>query len=271
MLFDTSLAWPGLAALVPVVGAMLVLGAQRQQPLDSQPHLPSAGSQFLLSSGTGLWWSCLPMPANSTIQLWIGAGLLLTLVLGETSLRWWKTQPRKGLAARTTRQQTKATIPEHGSLGALAVGLKVAVMTKQPWLENRIDNSIEMAANEAYNLNPRKGECFLESRNGFKSPECLFGEGKVEAVVWGDSHANATVSSVATAAPGAVVELSNNSAQLSLGTINKVSGNQCAEFNKHTLELVNTKFSQEKFSRETALICISWESLFISIRFQHSK
>lgn len=248
VLFDTSLAWPGPAALVPVVGAMLVLGAQRQQsPWTANPISRRLGAS---SYSLYLWhWPLVVVLTYASEQhntAWIGAGLLLTLVLGETSLRWVENPARKGLAALTTRQQIGATILVVGSLGALAVGLKVAVMTKQPWLENRIDNSLEMAANEAYNLNPRKGECFLESRNGSKSPECLFGEGEVEAVVWGDSHANATVSSVATAAPGTVVELSNNSCPTVLGTINKVSGNQCAEFNKHTLELVNTKFSQEK-------------------------
>lgn len=252
VLFDTSLAWPGPAALVPVVGAMLVLGAQRQDsPWMNNPVFRRLGAS---SYSLYLWhWPLVVAMAYANEQhnpWWVGAGLLLTLLLGEASLRLVENPARKGLAALTGRQQISAFVLIVGGLSVLAVGLRVAVDTKQPWMVNRVDSAVEMASNEANNKNPKQDECHIGT--GFQSPLCRFGEGEVEAVVLGDSHANAVVSAVTAASPGAVVEMTYSACPTVLGAKRVVPGGRvapadhCAEFNDHSLELVNTKFALQK-------------------------
>lgn len=248
VLFDTSLAWPGPAALVPVVGAMLVLGAQRQHSFwTANPLSRRLGAS---SYSLYLWhWPLVVVLTYASEQhnpAWIGAGLLLTLLLGEASLHWVENPARKGLAALTTWQQISAVGLVVGSLGVLSVGVWAAIKTSQPWMAGRIDNTIELAANETFDVNPRRDECHLGPGKGFLSPLCRFGEGKIEAVVLGNSHANASVSAVAAAAPGATVELTYSGCATVFGLKLIETGYQCSEFNDYAIHLVNTDFPQQK-------------------------
>jgi len=248
VLFDTSQAWPGPAALLPVLGAMLVLGAQRQH----SPWTANLVSRRLGASSYSIYLWHWPLVVTLTYAseqhnpAWICASLLLTLLLGEASLRWVENPARKGLSVLSARQQISVVILVAGSLGALAVGLRVAVDAKQPWLEGRLNSAVELAANEALNINPRSEECLLAPGKGFKSPLCPYGKGEVEALVIGDSHTNATVSAVAVAAPGTTLELSYAGCSTVYGLERIVKGSQCAEFNDYALELVNTKFDYQK-------------------------
>lgn len=247
-LFDTSLAWPGPAALVPVLGAMLVLGAQRQDSMwTSNPLSRRLGAS---SYSLYLWhWPFVVALVYTSEQhnpVWIGAALLLTLLLGEASLRWVENSARKGLAVLTNRQQISVFILIVGSMGVLTTGLWGAMKTNQPWLADRLDSSIELTSNEALNFNPRREECHIGPGMGFISPLCHFGDGNIESVVWGDSHANASVSAVAAATPGTTVELTYSGCSSILGLKTKVLNDQCAEFNSHALELVNTEFTKQK-------------------------
>lgn len=248
VLFNTNLAWPGPAAVVPVVGAMLVLGAQRQQ----SPWTANLISRRLGASSYSLYlwhWPLVVLLTYASKQhnpAWICAGLLLTLLLGEASLRWVENPTRKGLGTLATRQQISAVVLVVGCLGVLAVGLRVAVDTKQPWMMNRLDSAIERAANESLNTEPRWDECLIQPGRDARSPLCRFGAGKVEAVVLGDSHATVSVSAVTATAPGSTLSLAYGSCSTVLGMKIIKPNSQCAEFNDYIIDLVNTKLTKPK-------------------------
>lgn len=245
VLFDTSLAWPGPAALVPVLGAMLVLGAQRQDSVWTANPL----SRRLGASSYSIYLWHWPLVVTLTYaseqhnQAWISAGLLLTLLLGEASLRWVENPARKGLAALTSRQQIRAVILVVSSLAALAGVIQGA---KSSWMATRVDSAVELAANEALNFNPRTAECLLAPGNGFKSPLCRYGKGGIEALVIGDSHTSATVSAVAATTPGATLELSYAGCSTVLGLERITPKSQCVKFNDGVINLVNSKFTNQK-------------------------
>lgn len=245
-LFDASLAWPGPAALVPVVGAMLVLGAQR----DASPWTANPVSRRVGASSYSLYlwhWPLVVALVYAGEQHhpgWIVAGLLLTLLLGEASMRLVENPARKGLAALTAWQQNTTFVLLVGSLGGLALGLNIAINTKQPWLVNRVDSVVELAADEALNFNSRRDECLLSPGKKLKLPLCRFGEGPLEAVVLGDSHANASVGAVAAVAPGSTLELTYSGCATAFG-LQRIA-HQCAEFNDDSITLINATFTRQK-------------------------
>ena len=246
--FDPAMQWPGYLALAPVLGAMLVLAAQRQNSFWTANYV--ARRLGASSYSIYLWhWPLVVALTYASEQHhpgWIGVGLLLTVVLGEVSLRWVENPARKWLTTLTNRQQIRAFVLAVGCLGFMAVGLRVAVDTKQPWMLERLNSAIELANNEMNNFNPRRDECHIGPGRGFESPLCSFGKGAIEAVVLGDSHANASVSAVAAAAPGTTVELTYSGCSTVLGLKRVAPNTKCSEFNDRAIELVNTDFSKQK-------------------------
>lgn len=64
---------------------------------------------------------------------------------------------------------------------------------------NNILNPAEEVAAEARNINPRRTECHPPS--GGSSPSCIYGGKNIRAIMIGDSHANALITSLAIANP----------------------------------------------------------------------
>lgn len=245
--FDSAMQWPGYLALVPVVGAMLVLAANRQRSwLTANPLARQLGAS---SYSIYLWhWPLVVLLTYAGEQAnpqWMVAGVLGSLLLGELSLRLVENPTRKGLNRSGLWMQSGQLAVVTGAIGLAAVLVFAGIKFAHPSLMGRIDPAIELVANEANNFNPRQGECLLgQPGRGFESPLCRFGEGAVEAVVLGDSHANASVSAVAAATPGATVEMTYSGCSSVLGL--KRKNHQCAEFNDHSLKQLNYHFIRQK-------------------------
>ena len=95
--FDPAMQWPGYLALVPVLGAMCVLAANRSDSwLTANFIARRVGAS---SYSIYLWhWPLVVALVYVNEQynpLWIGAALLLTILLGEASLRWVENPVRK--------------------------------------------------------------------------------------------------------------------------------------------------------------------------------
>ena len=100
-LFDQVMQWPGYLALVPVVGAMLVLAANRLNSwLTANPLARQLGAS---SYSIYLWhWPLvvlLTYAGETTNPLWIAVGIGLSVLLGEFSYRWVENITRPKLAS----------------------------------------------------------------------------------------------------------------------------------------------------------------------------
>ena len=232
--FDPSMQWPGYLALVPVLGAMGVLAANRSSSwLTANFIARRVGAS---SYSIYLWhWPfvvLLTYASETTNPLWIAAGIGLSVLLGELSLRWVENPTRKGLTKLSPTWQ-----PLTLGFAVVITGL-IAVGASYQQVEWRLDPAIELVANEGKNYNPMSEKCRLsEEYSDFKSPLCRFGKGAPNVIVMGDSHAEALVSSVAVAAKkfgGSAIEINYARCPTVLGAKNaRNKKNQCHLFNEH--------------------------------------
>ncbi|MGL5335658.1 MAG: acyltransferase family protein, partial [Enterovibrio sp.] len=241
--FDQKMLWPGYLALVPVVGAMLVLAANRQNSwLTANPFARHLGAS---SYSIYLWhWPLVVLLTYAGEQAnpqWIAVGISLSILFGILSLRWAENPTRKGLTKLSRIWQLLILG------GALTIALLMAAAVRHQEVKGRLDPAIELIANEALNFNPLREKCHLNQKKGSKSPLCQFGQGETKAVVLGDSHANAVVSAVEKATNGSVIEMTYTGCVTVLGL--KVKGDlkgNCKQFNENAIEFINQKATKEK-------------------------
>ena len=193
-LFDRESTWPGAFALLPVAGAMAVLAANRTSAWTGNRIAQWLGDR---SYSLYLWhWPIYVALAYLELRddaLALGAGLLLTMVLGHLSYVWVEVPGRRWLGG--FRPLPSGAVL--AALGAVAAVPALLVWAKQG-VPGRFPAAVELTAAEAKNLNPRRNECGRSQ--GVSSPSCVFGGSDWKVIVAGDSHAAALVSSVAAAA-----------------------------------------------------------------------
>lgn len=207
IILNSSLPWPGVHALLPVVGAVLILLARQQHSWFTANKI----AQRLGKSSYSLYLWHWPLVValnysdNMGSPIWVVGALLLTLLLGELSLKFIETPSRQQLVKRSALQNGVVFISALALLGSMAH----VIYTQK--LQGRVPEAVSLAAAEGKNDNPRKKQCLLRSKKGGESPLCQFGSGTPNMIVMGDSHANAVISAageVAAAHDGSALELS---------------------------------------------------------------
>lgn len=201
--FNSRLIWPGGFAIVPVLGAALVIAGSRQR----SPFTGNALAQWLgtRSYSLYLWhwpvWVVLFYVDRQHDPVSIAGGIAAAMLLGEASYQLVE-QPSRSYLARVARPARLLR------LGAALAGLTlVAVAARYQHVPNRVPLQWNMAEDEQLDYSPMRDRCL--ARSGGTSPACMFGSGPLRAIVLGDSHADAMVSAVQNALPaGAVMELS---------------------------------------------------------------
>lgn len=194
--FDVASAWPGWRAAVPVAATVMVLWAQSRSPWTG-----NAAAQWLgdRSYSLYLWhWPVVVALAYLELQhsaLAIVAALALTLALGHLSYHQVEVRARRWLAQAR---------PHQGLAGLIAAVVLVAgtgeLARRLDGIGGRFASEVDIAANEERNINPRRGECLVQS--GARSPQCLYGGPQLAVIALGDSHVNALVTGLAAALPG---------------------------------------------------------------------
>ncbi|MGL4937022.1 acyltransferase family protein [Shewanella sp.] len=246
--FDPAMLWPGYLALVPVVGTMLVLAANRQRSwLTANPLACHLGAS---SYSIYLWhWPLVVLLTYAGEQAnsqWIALGVLGSLLFGELSLRWVENPMRKGLNKAGLWGQCGQLAVVTGAVGLAAVLVYIGFNIFSPTLMKRLAPEIQLIASESLNKNPRQAVCHLFPGETVDSPLCEFGVGSKKAVVIGDSHANALVSSVAVASKGKVIELTYTGCPTVLGVKHKSDSYRCNQFSQLAIKKSNTDFINEK-------------------------
>lgn len=225
--FDSSSSWPGALALIPVSGTMLILLAAQ-----SKSHWTGlATTQWLGTRSYSLYLWHWPLVVALTYwekqeaPLFIAAGLAVTIILGHLSYKLVESPSRKFL---TNISLSKSAIT---ILGCVAIITTTGLLIKvNKGIYGRLDPEAETISLESLNSNPRRDECML--RAGVESPSCNFGGDNLRAVVMGDSHANALLSAIVSAAPSpeiGVMELTYSACPIIYG-VHSLVNKQCGEF-----------------------------------------
>lgn len=201
--FDGLTAFPGIAALVPALGAAAMIVAGSGVGISYASRLLSFGPFVfigLISYSLYLWhW---PILALMRIRLtssdlptdWIAFALVASFTLAIFSWRY---------VERPFRQNSINAFSRAGvfQLASAATGtfaaLAVAILTLQG-IPQRFNNAVLTAAAGAEDRNLRRRSCFGQSPS---QGLCRFGadrgpDAPVDFILWGDSHADALMPGV---------------------------------------------------------------------------
>jgi peptidoglycan/LPS O-acetylase OafA/YrhL len=231
--FDASSAWPGWRAIVPVLGAVLVLLAARSNTFWTGHPL----AQWLGTRSYSLYLWHWPVVVATVYAEWQGeplamvGGLLLTLLLGHLSYIWVETPARQQLVKLRRGWGVAALV-----CGTVVVAAPGALAQWKQGIPGRFPSNVELISQEALNRNPRHKAC--HPATGIASPSCMMGGSQRRAILLGDSHANAIVSSLAAAAPesdAGVMEWSYTGCPTLFGVLpaphrTLAEGSQCGRF-----------------------------------------
>lgn len=195
ILIDSSYTWPSAWAVLPVLATALIMLANRSQSaLTAHPIAQWLGER---SYSLYLWhWPIMVALYFADLHndgLWITAGLALSLLLGDVSYRLIETPTRVYFSKASTGKEILALGTFVMLVGVSAVSARLFVF------EGRLAPEVELAANEATNKDPRKDECH-EFNIETGSPQCVYGNGDIAAIVVGDSHAMASITAIEQAA-----------------------------------------------------------------------
>ena len=188
---DPHQPWPGLLAIPSVLGAVLVLTAQRENSLWTR----TAVAQWLgtRSYSIYLWhWPLmvlLSLFGLLSTPLWIVTGLVGSLLLGHLSYQLIEVPSQRRLSQYTPK---KAAII---LLSVAVVLILVSQQIRRTGVPERLPDGIALIAAERNNQNPRLKECL-----GGDEP-CVYGEEPIKAILLGDSHADAIATALQAALP----------------------------------------------------------------------
>lgn len=187
---DRFASWPGLPAVLPVLGAALIILAGIGSPLVSPRPWQWLGDK---SYSIYLWhWPVMVLVyffEKAGDPLWVASGILLSLLLG-----WLSHQ----LIEQPARRKASALRPGIALLVLLLiVGLSagLAQYVRKHSFAERLPESAQRYAREADNRDPRQSEC-MQGRT-----PCIYGGPDIRLIVIGDSHAGALVNAIASTLP----------------------------------------------------------------------
>ncbi|MBD3727785.1 MAG: acyltransferase, partial [Moraxella osloensis] len=186
---EESFAWPGYWAILPVLGASLIILGQRETCFLTD----NAVAQWLgdRSYSLYLWhWPLVVALYFAGLQsdwAWVLGFLTLSLLLAHLSYRFVEVPTRSYLSAASLRKEILAIAAAGAVIGMAAVSVKLFVF------DGRVDSKIEIAANEAINRSAVIKKCTHPMRDMGFDNGCNFGEEYPKALVIGDSHADALI------------------------------------------------------------------------------
>jgi hypothetical protein len=246
--------WPGAAALLPVVGTVLVLLAQRQSSvMTAMPVLQRLGDW---SYSIYLWhW---PVVVALVYAGWqneaapVMAGLALSVLLGWVSYRW--VEPLGRIVQHWTA--AKALFVFGFAVAIMgAAGLAVRLMNGVP---GRLSPQVEAIAAAANDINPLRDKSHTMGGTKFKSH--VYGGPNVKAIVWGDSHASTIVTAVQAAQidpKDGVLGMSYTSCPTLFGVRQERKDLHCAEFNEWAMT------EMEKLPANVPVIIVNRSSAYL--------
>lgn len=188
-------SWPGWKALLPVVGACLVLAA-------AQAHAFWSRSNFVQWVGNISYSFYLWHWPFAVVMGWLSLkedyrflllSLVSAMVLAHISWRWIEQPGRQYMQGQLNKTNFLVLL----SATLLVTGL--AGWIKRTGIPVRLPDEVIALAKAAKDTNPRMLECMVTGVS--QVPECAYGGKQLGAIVLGDSHAASIVRSVEKALP----------------------------------------------------------------------
>jgi peptidoglycan/LPS O-acetylase OafA/YrhL len=246
--------WPGLAALLPVLGTSSVLLAQRQSSImTSMPVLQRLGEW---SYSIYLWhW---PVAVAMVYVGWqdevaaVLAGLAVSVFLGWVSFRWVEPLGRVG-QHWTVAKALFVFVFAVAILGT--AGLAVRLMNGVP---GRLSPRVEAIAAAANDINPLRDKSHTMGGTEFKS--YVYGGPNVKVIVLGDSHASTIVTAVQagqTDPQDGVLGMSYTSCPTLFGVRQERKDLQCAQFNEWAMA------EMEKLPASVPVVIVNRSSAYL--------
>lgn len=188
---NKSTPWPGFFALLPVTGTALILLSENSQSTFTQHsvaqwlgtrsysiylwHWPAVVMLVYFDLFHGSKWKLLAITCS------IAIGHFSYTLIEKTSQNWLKTQ-----------NKTKGAVV---LISCIAVTAACSQLIRKNDFTFRLPSEVSQLEAEGLNRNPRDKECTTPNS------ECIFGGKKIKAIVIGDSHAIALVTSIREALP----------------------------------------------------------------------
>ena len=250
--FDTHTVWPGWKAMFPVLGAMLILSANRVSILTGSGLAQWLGDR---SYSLYLWhWPLVVALTFAEMQqkpVAIACAILMTIAISHASYAWVEKPARQHLELLGRR----SSISAFATVACIVCGVSFAIRATDG-IDGRFPRNIEIAAAEAQNRNNHRGDC--EHPIGPKSAYCLFG-GKSAAVIGvGDSHVTAEISALVEALPASslgAIEFSHHSCSFISGVHS--TPEHLASFGTCPYFLEWTRLRLEEFPKSTPVVIIN--------------
>lgn len=180
--------WPGYLAIFPVLGSFLIIQAQRSNSLITNNFIFQKLGAWSYSIYLWHWPLVVAIYYFSLNEVFIYIGIVLSVLLGYISNRYIEKFKFKYDFGHLLSYLK--CIPVYM---VMVVGGAGYIVFKNNGFENHYPKAVNIASREALNMNPRRNECHISLG---KVPECVYGSGKLGAIVIGDSHAQSIVRSV---------------------------------------------------------------------------
>ena len=247
--YDKSTSFPGAAALLPVMGVVLLIWANGQHGtwvgrVLSTRVMVGLG---LISYSWYLWhWPVFVFGSYASVNtfgpLLTGALIALTLILGYLSWRFVETPFRERRLLASRRQILTAA-----GLGILVLGLAGQALRWTDGLPSRLsDQALQYA--RASEWRPELMACITDDKSPADTPFCRYGHptgGPARLLVWGDSHATALIPALQDSALryGVNVMLASSAGCLPLEGLEH--GARCADYNRRVERTLATEPVQD--------------------------
>jgi peptidoglycan/LPS O-acetylase OafA/YrhL len=235
-IFDDKIVWPGYLALLPVLGSMLILFAERQDSPWFRPTAIQALGTWSYSAYLWHWPMVVALAYFELLNDWRFSipTLVLSILFGWASYVLIETSTRRALS-RLTPVYASASI----AIAAFGIILPALVIHKMNGAPQRT-MPFNLSQFDA-SFHPRRDEC-SSIGNSFKS--CIYGEGVPKALLVGDSHAGSAVTAVQLALP-------SNTSLVSFSypgcttLFNKQTTSPCDNFNEKALYQLTRSFDSK--------------------------
>ena len=196
-IFSTNTLWPSYNAILPVLGAFLILLAHQQDSIFTKGSV----FQWLGNNSYSIYLWHWPIVFflhyfyKNDDYIFITAGIILSIILGWLSYTYIENPTRKKLSNLSI---VKAYFLWFLSISILSL---ISIMIfKFDGVKNRFSNEINNISNTINDINPRRDEC-LGKQDDSQLKKCTYGDGPLSLIVVGDSHASAMLNGVINALP----------------------------------------------------------------------